>query len=303
MYNMIILFFLIASISLSAQEIQEKPFISHAVMMKDEIDSLAHDLNDSIKNNTSIQKLWKKYLIKIRSDAKKNRKRVVNFDKHSKFYITLKKTTFIKEFGGFEHTPICIILPVQKKNVLIGQQICTTPSFKRLYPVSKLTLELLKELENLTHKINEEEATLSELNTKHKTLVDLLAKIATIIAEHNDDDGSSDSYNDKPYDEDRLNELMNLYKRQIKELNRTIKDTEEGIVTLRKREKSLRIAYNCILEQMKYYRIPPPKIAKDEKAAPGSPLTKLRELKKMLDEGLINQDNYDATKKKILDSM
>ena len=119
---MTILFFLIASISLSAQEITKKTFILHNIIMEDEIDSLVNDLNKSVPKNSSVQKLLKKYLIKIHGDANKNRKRVVNFVKHGKFYITIKRTTFIKEFGGFEHTPICIILPVQKKNILKNMQ-------------------------------------------------------------------------------------------------------------------------------------------------------------------------------------
>ena len=282
---------------LSADE--SKVHVPYSIMMKDDIDALVGDLTEAQKNGSGIQKHWREYIKKIRNDASKNHKKALAFVKKGKFYVTLKRTTFIKEFGGFEHTPVCIVLPVSQKSVLIGQQICTTPSFKRLYPVSEFIVELKKELENLTYDIGEDQKRLEELNEKHKTLVDLIAKIVATISAHNDE---SNSLNDNSYDEDRLNELIMLYKRQIKDVNAEIRDVEKSIKLLQKRDKVVLLAHDVIIEQMRYYRIPVPSIA-EEKDAPDSTISKLRELDKMLKEKLINQKDYDTAKKKLLDNM
>ncbi len=310
MRNLTVNLFAFASLflSLSAQESVEIPYVSHNIMLKDELNSLVNDIDDSLKSSTSIQKLWKRYLIKIRGDARKNHKRVKGFIKNGQFYITLKRTTFLKEFGGFEHTPICIILPIQKKNVMIGQQICTTPSFNRLFPVSKFTVELSKELENIDFDIDSEQKYLTELNAKHTVFVDLIAKIVATIAWYNnlnDYDREQCKYKDryKRYDEERLNELIRLYKQQIRELNAFIRKVECSIVHLRKREKNLRMSHDFIIEQMKYYQIPIPQKSGNDNIAPDSSLVKLRELKQMLNEGLIDQSDYDSAKKKILNAL
>ena len=297
--RLLIFYICLGCVMLSAEESKVKVHVPYSIMMKDDIDSLVSDLTEAEKNGSSIQKHWREYIKKIRNDANKNHKKALAFVKGGKFYVTLKRTTFIKEFGGFEHTPICIVLPVSKKSVLIGQQICTTPSFKRLYPVSKFIVELMKELENLTYDIGEDQKTLEDLNEKHKTLVDLIAKIVATITAHNDN-SNSDSNNS--YDEDKLNGLIMLYKRQIKDVNAQIKDVEKAITLLRKREKVVLLAHDVIIEQMRYYRIPVPNIG-EEKDVSDSTISKLRELDKMLKEKLINQKDYDTAKKKLLDKM
>lgn len=284
-----LLFMFLLFTNICAQAKTDKKKQSEA-KLKEEINEIINEIKKQETKNSDQRDKWDKYIEKIRKSAKNQPTTVENFNKDATFYITLQRTTFIRKRGGFEHTPMCIVVPVNKKYILVGDQLCTIPSMKRLVMVKEFASDLNKEITQLKEAIALQEKELEKSKEEQKQLVELLAKVMESLPEYENDNYKKDEFN-------KLNSLINLYKKQIREINKKIKTEQDKLDLLKSREKYLLITNDFLDKQLIFYGLK----ENAEENIKISPLTeKLKELNKLRKEGLINQKDFDNAKERLL---
>lgn len=270
--------------------------------MKDEIKELIQAIDDSLKKKVDEKEKWQKYIDKIRKKARDNKELVDSFIEKAVFMVTVKKTTFIKPAGGFEYTPRCIVLPVKKKEILIGDEVCTTPASSKLYPVKTFFEKVKEEIANISRKIPEKESKLAELKNKAATILDNLAKLVQSSESGESESNTNNTNTAIGANRIELNKMIKYYKKQLKTVNSDIEQYEEEVEFLRRQVEYLSMACQCISEQLTYYGLIQENTEeeKNTEEEPSAPSSKLRELQEMFDEGLITEDEYKKTKEQIL---
>lgn len=286
--NLLICLFLVSGLNAFPKD----PVIpASEAKLKEEINEIIREMKNEAGKKVDQREKWDIYIRKIRKDANLRSSAVEKFNKQAGFFITLKRTTFIKSVGGFEHTPMCIVLPVQKNKILVGSQLCTTPSMKRLYPLKDFMIDLHKEIADVKTNVAEMDEELEKLKKDHKALVESLAKVMEALPEYENNEAKIDEYR-------RLTGLIDLYKKQIRDITSKIKRQEAGLKIVKDREKHLLIANDFINSQMTFYGLIEDPDAENAQQTPLA--AKLKELDNLLKQGLITQEDFDKAKAKLL---
>lgn len=290
-YILVILFFAFSMTVFSAPG-QAKASYSKLKFQK-EINELVEEFEKENSKNRSFLSKWEKYIEELRGKALKRQKAVDDFIQKSKFYITLKRNTFIKKRGGFEYTPMCVILPViyDKKIILIGDQLCTSPKMKRLYPLKEFFEDFQEEVKRTESETSELAESFKKIKDEIKEQENLLTQAINMLPEYENDQLKKDKYLE-------LKNLIEVYKTRIHDLKKQLRKQNKVYKKQKDRNSILKTLDKIIKDQIKFYKLSPEFKTENQTV---SPLAKrLKELNKLLKDGLITKKDYDKAKQKLL---
>ncbi len=246
---------------------------------------------------------------KKRLQDEKNKELIDKIKENPTAYVTIKPMTCLKEvYGGFVYLPVYAVIPVFDKYIYVDEIACRSSAF------DNSTENAQDFIGNLSKKISDEKALMDsipkEIAEKQREIQTINQSIAEIMQ-------ASVTY--QPVEKTgkatkQKVELSAESSKAIKEMESRRKDLEKEIKSLKENQGKLKLSYeknNTTLNDVqkklsdfeKEYKKTPNNIDKTETSPSNEKVEKLKTIKKMLDEGLISQDEYDKKKKEILSSI
>jgi hypothetical protein len=242
-----------------------------------------------------------------------------DFDSTSAPYVTETTTFILAGSSGFRHVQKYDVIPVSGKFTIIGNDLCGIPKSVILYPADKF-------IENMNKTIEQRIANLKNAKLKHSNLTSQLQEVMKQITTLS---GSSINFSGNVYDDygrlaasfngntqlgvDARNQLNNLQWQSdklmgdlnsvdlyIKEQTNNLNTSTDLVDSVSSQTKAFYQRKNNLIQANK----PPDAVEGSVKNKDIELSTqKLKTLKKIFNDGLITQDEYESKKKEILDKL